>query len=142
MMSPMMILSSAKTRTNAAHHGAQTRQQLVHRERLGEVIVGADIETANAIALFGARRQHHDRRVARVLARAQAAANFDARRLRQHPVEHDQIRRAFVGDHQRFFAIVGDGDAIAFLLKIVFEQIGQGRFVFDDQHVCCLGHGV
>ncbi len=71
---------------------------------------------------------------------AQAPADLDAGRLRQHPIEQHQIGRPLIGGDHRFFAVHGDADLIAFLLKIVLEQFGQRRFVFDDQDVSGIGH--
>ncbi len=80
-----------KARADAAHHGAQAGEQLGHRERLGEIVIGAGVEAADTIRLLAARRQHNDRHVAGFLAAAQAAADLDAGKLRQHPVEQDEI---------------------------------------------------
>ena len=49
----------------ATQHGSDARHQLARRERLGEVIVGAEIQAEDAIGFHAARRQHHDRDAAR-----------------------------------------------------------------------------
>ena len=54
-------------RAHAAQHGAHARDQLLDRERLGDVVVGAGIEAAEAVRLLAARGQHDDRQVARSL---------------------------------------------------------------------------
>src|SRR6185312_3377831 len=79
-----LVLS--QRRANAAHDGAETRQKLRHRERLGDVVVSANVETTDTVAFLAARGEHNDRRVARFLARTQAAADFDAGRFWQHPI--------------------------------------------------------
>ena len=119
---------------DAAQHGAQARQKLGHRERLGEIIVGAGVEAADAVGLLAARRQHDDRHVAGFLAAAQAAADFDAGELRQHPVQQHQIGLFLGGDQQRFLAVLRFQHAIAFALQIVAQQGDQGAFVFGDQN--------
>ncbi len=50
-------------RPDAAQHGADAGHELGRRERLGDIVVGAGIEAAHAIALLAARRQHDDRQV-------------------------------------------------------------------------------
>jgi hypothetical protein len=125
----------SQARTNTAQDGAQAGEELVHRERLGQVIVGALIEATDAIALVAAGRQHDDRRVARLAARAQPAADFDPRNLGQHPVEQDEIGADLVGEKQGLFAVARQRNAIAFLLEIVFEQKRQRFLVLDDQNV-------
>ena len=44
-----------------AERSAQAGQELVHAERLGDVVVGAGVERRNLVALGVADRQHDDR---------------------------------------------------------------------------------
>ena len=65
--------STSATRSGRARRssGADARQQLRHRERLDDVVVGAGRKAAHALALLAARGQHDDRqRCACRLARA------------------------------------------------------------------------
>ena len=64
---------------------------------------------------------------------AQAAADLDARQLRQHPVQQHQIGLFLGGDQQGFLAVARFQHAIAFALQIVAQQGDQGAFVFGDQ---------
>ena len=45
----------------APQHRRDPRDELARRERLGEVVVGAELEAEHAIGLLAARRQEHDR---------------------------------------------------------------------------------
>ena len=83
--------------------------------------------------LLAPRRQHHDRHIAGFLAAAQAAADLDARQLRQHPVQHHQVGLLLGGDQQRFLAVAGFQHPVTFALQIVAQQGDQGAFVFGDQ---------
>jgi len=65
---------------------------------------------------------------------ADLAADFDAARERQHPVEQDKIRRAFLDDDERFVAVAGFRNVKTFALEIVAKQRNQGGFVFDDKY--------
>ncbi len=121
-------------RADAAQHGAQPRQKFGHREGLGEIIVGAGIQPADAVGFLAPRRQHQDRHIAGFLARTQAAADFDARQLRHHPVQDHQVGLFFGGDQQRLLAVAGFHNSIAFALQIVAQQGDQGAFVFGDQN--------
>ena len=67
---------------------ADARQQFSGGEGLDEVVVGAFLEAADAIALFGARRQHDDRHRGPA---AHLPEYFKAVDDRQHDVENDQI---------------------------------------------------
>ncbi len=64
---------------------------------------------------------------------AQAAADLDAGKLRQHPVEHHDIGPFLGGDQQRLLAVARFEHAIAFALQIVAQQRDQRGFVFDNQ---------
>src|SRR5262249_14782129 len=87
-----------QTRPHAAHDGAHAGQQLAHREWLDDVVIGAGIEAANAVGLFAARSQHHDGDIAKMAAPAQPAADFYARKLRQHPIEQHEIGIGLIGE--------------------------------------------
>src|SRR6266404_3163461 len=78
-------------RLGAAHHGAQSRDQLGWAERLDDVVVGAAVETAHAVALFAARRQHDDGYRARGGSATDLPAHLDAGDERQHPVKQDDV---------------------------------------------------
>ena len=91
-MSPIRITSAVGCCcAGAAQHRAHARQQLGDRKRLGDVVVGAQLEAEHLVGLGRARRQHHDRR--RDRPRAQLAAHVEAVLLRQHHVEDHQVRR-------------------------------------------------
>ncbi len=119
---------------DAAQHGADTRHQLGRRERLGDVVVGAGVEAAHAIALLTARRQHDDRQVGGGGLAAQLPANLDPRHQRQHPVEQDEIGRVVLHRGERLLAVIGDRDVEACLLEVVAQQLDQCGLVLDDQH--------
>ncbi len=94
----------------------------VIEERLGQVVVGAGVEAADAVALLAARGEHDDGDVARLLAAAQAAADLDTGELRQHPVEQDEIGFFFRSDEQRLFAVARFQNAVTFAFEIVAQR--------------------
>src|SRR5215471_4073406 len=73
----------------APEQGAHSRQELVEREGLGQVVVGAEIEPGHLVGYAVARGEHDDRRVHAGLARGLEDAEAVA--LGQHDVEDDQI---------------------------------------------------
>ena len=83
----------------AAEHGLHAQQQLLHRERLGHVVVGAELEALHAIAFFAARGDHDDRHTPRVVL-AHQPRDFAAGDVGQHQVEQNQVGfpRASAGD--------------------------------------------
>ena len=46
---------------DAAQQRARAGQQLAHAERLGQVVVGADLQAQHAVDLLGPRGEHQDR---------------------------------------------------------------------------------
>ena len=68
------------------------------------------------------------------LPRPQAAADFQARHARQHPVEDDQIGRGFLQPQFGLVAALDALDDIAFGFQIIGQQQAEGGFVLDDQN--------
>ena len=73
----------------AARERAQPRQQLVERERLGEIVVGAGVEPVDAVGHLRPRGEHQHGRPDAV--RAQAAADVEPVEVGEHRVEHDRV---------------------------------------------------
>ena len=130
-------LLAGQRRPHPAKHGADAGDQLARAERLGDIIVGAGLEAADAVALLAARGQHDDRHVGRRRAAAQAAADFDPADALDHPVEEDDVGPHFIGQHQRFLAVAGAGHLVTCALEMIGEQIGERAVVFDQQETLC-----
>ena len=73
----------------AAQERAQPGEQLVERERLHEVVVGAGVEPGDPIGHLVAGGQHEDRE--RAVAVAELAAHGEAVDVGHHHVEHDDV---------------------------------------------------
>jgi hypothetical protein len=63
----------------------------------------------------------------------QPAAELQARELRQHPVEEDQVGRPLLDHGDRLLAVERLGDVEARRLQVVGEQLLERRLVLDDQ---------
>ena len=135
------MLQIRRQRTRAAQNRADARQQFARRERLREVVVGAHLETEDAVGFFVARREHQNRR-ALLAVRAQIAAQLDAVLTRQHQVEHDQVDVGAIEQRAHLAAVRGDAGADAVLLEIAFQQIADVAIVVYHQYVICALHGV
>jgi len=70
--------------------GSHAGEQFIHPERLGQVIVGAEIERLDLSRFVAAARQHHDRNT--VIAAAQHTQQIVALDVRQAEIEYDQCR--------------------------------------------------
>ena len=116
----------------SAGERAQPREQLLERERLHQVVVGAGVEPFDAIIDCVASRQHQHRRPHILV--AQSPANVEAVQAGQHHVEDDCVVRRRLRHPQPFFATpCGVGD-VAFLAETAYEQLGELRLVLHDQH--------
>ncbi len=78
-------------RAAPAQDAAHARDQLARRERLGDVVVGAELEADDAVDLVAARSEEDDRHVAVRL--AQAPEDLEPARIGQADVEDHQRRR-------------------------------------------------
>jgi hypothetical protein len=114
-------------------HRADPRDQLGRAERLGDIVVGTDLQSANTVALLAARRQHDDRHVARIRFAPDLSAHFKSGDMRKHPVENHDVRSRLGDRDEGRLAVHRDRDPESFLLEIVPQQFDQCRFVFDDQ---------
>ena len=117
----------------AAHQGAQARQELRVGEGLGQVVVGALVESRDPISDGVARGQHQDRRPDAL--RAQAA---DRPRSRRCPgsITSRMIASYSVASAraERVLAIARDVDGHALLAKAAPDQAGHLDVIFDDQN--------
>ena len=85
----------ALAHAGATQHRADVREQHARLDRLGDELVGAQLEAQHAVEVLVARGEDHDRRGR--AARAQLAADVEAVAPRQHHVEHDQVGLELVG---------------------------------------------
>ena len=118
----------------AAQQRAHARDELVRAERLRQVVVGAELETDDALGFLGAGGEHDDRDRGGRLVRAHDAADLEAVDVRQHQVEHDQIRAA----GRAIGCSASRPDATRSVTKPALsryraDELGDVRIVLDDQ---------
>jgi hypothetical protein len=118
-----------------AGRAAQVRphasDQLARLERLGDVVVRAELESHHLVREVVARGEHHHRHVRLA---TDAAADVPPRERGQHHVQHDQ-RRVFLAElPQRGLAVGGRDDAEAVLLQIGAHDLHDLALVVDDEH--------
>src|SRR6476660_10435034 len=120
-------------RIGPAQQCAYPRQQFRYREWLDDVVVGAGREPANLFTLLAARGEHDDRQLAGLRARAQPAAQFDAGKTRQHPIEDHQVGRAFLQSRISFVAACRSFNLVALGFEVIAKQHCQRLLVFDNE---------
>src|SRR5437764_829526 len=126
------LASLLRLRADAAPGGRlHPGDELLHRERLDEIVVGADLERVDAVVLGPARADDDDRR----------ADPFGARRLDQapavepwqHQVEHDHVGR-FVAEARQPDLAAAHGDGVeASAGEVLRHPRGDHLVVLDDQ---------
>ncbi len=117
--------------SGAPQHGLHASGQLARAERLGHVVVGAELEAGDAVGLVVARGQH-DHRQAR--AGADAAADLEAVDAGQADVEHDQGDLVARQLGKPLFAGAHRDDAMPVALECDADEIGDVPLVLDDQY--------
>lgn len=103
-------------------------------EGFDDVVVGAMLESGDAIDRMGESRDHHDRHVA---LGADLAGELQTVLLAEQEVERDQIDRRLTvesGKQGRLVAGFAD-DESPFCLKSAAQRRADGRLVVDDQNL-------
>jgi len=116
-----------------AEDGVDAGDEDLAGKRLGDVVVGAELEAEDDVGLLGLGGQHDDRGLGAFLGGADTAADFEAVEPREHQIEKDEARvlledlveaRFAVGGHDDAFEAGGaEGDG---------EDFADGIVVFDD----------
>ena len=88
----VLVGTVLRPRLCAAHAGADPRKQLFQCERLDEVVVGAGVESGDAVAERVLRGQHQHRRAR--AARAHPPAHLEAVHRRHRHVQDHDVGRA------------------------------------------------
>ena len=94
----------------SAERDPDARQQLLGPERLGDVVVGTEVERLHFVGLGTARGQDEDRHGRR---RSHPAADLGTLEIRQPEIEDDQIGRAIGSGLKRLHAGPRDFDFVA-----------------------------
>ena len=89
---------------------ANSREELVHPERLRHVIVGAGIERFDLCRFFAANRKHNDGYVGDF---SEAPAQLETAHVRHRQIGYYQRRQPIAKGLQRKFTIAGDPHVIS-----------------------------
>ena len=84
-------LGVGEVAVGAPQEGLDAAHQLAQAERLGQVVVGAELQADDLVDLVVARGEQEDRRLGAV--GAQAAQHLEAVDARQADIEDDQVGR-------------------------------------------------
>ena len=112
---------------------AQPGQQLVERERLDDVVVGARVEAGDPVGDLVARGQHQDGQ--RVAGPAKAPAGLEPVQPRHRDVEDDRVDAVAAQSVERLLAVAGQLDVVALQLEGTAERVPDGGLVVDDENL-------
>ena len=128
---PIRVAARLRARRPPPQQRLEPRHQLDRLERLGQVIVGAELEADHLVDHLPSRRQHQDGR--RHPALPHLAADVEAVHPRQHDVEHDEVVAAARRAREARLAVARRLDGVAFAAEPIAERQPQAGFVFDEQ---------
>ena len=131
----------AARRLRAAEHRAHARQQLARVERLGQVVVGAELEAddlVDVVALGG----EHDHRQRRQLGRARECGGRPRARRCRAASRRAAPRRSALRSSARepALAVAGDGDVDVVLAEVLGDERARARVVVDEERRDPVGH--
>ena len=104
--------------------------ELGERERLAEVVVGAQLQAVDPVFDLGGGGEHEDPRAGA----GERPAHLVAVNDRQIAVEHDHVIRRLRGGLQRRRAVVHGVHRHPRLTQPLSDPAGKGRVVLDHQH--------
>ncbi len=120
----------------AAEHGADPRQQLARRVRLGDVVVGPELEAHDYVHLGVLGGEHDDRHA---LGRADLPAHLGAGEAGEHEVEQDQVGAVLVERGHRGGTVLDDVHLVSLALEQEGERLAERRLVLDEHDACHVG---
>ena len=115
----------------APRGGADAGDELAHRERLHQVVVGADLERVHAVVLGAARGDDDDRRPDPLGARR--LDQLPAVELGQHQVEHADVGVLVAQPREPELAAADDDRVEAGRGEVAGHPVGDHVVVLDDQ---------
>ena len=130
-------------RRGAAEQRTDTGRELPGRERLGDVVVRAELQTDDAIHFLAACRQQDDRQRR---ARADGAAEREPVLAREHDVEDHEVELLFSEQLVGAVSVFGDERAMAVPLEVADDDVADDRVVVHDEdgrhvaHCASVGH--
>ena len=122
--------AASRLERHPAQGGTGPGQQLAHAERLGHVVVRADLQAEDPVHLLGAGGQHDDRHQ---VVLAELPADCQPVQVGQHPVKDHQVRCLPLDLGQRAAAVEGLLHDVPVGQQLVADQVVQVHLVLDDQ---------
>ena len=120
-------------RRGAAQQRLDAREQLARLEGLGQVVVGAELQTDDAVHRLAARGQHQQRQAAQARIGAQLARQVQAVAVGQHQVEHQHVEELALQPCAPLREISGHGHLQTGRTQVGTDHAGQPGIVVDQE---------
>jgi hypothetical protein len=120
-------------RLGPPQQGPHPGHQLAGAERLGQVVVGAQLKAQHLVGLFAAGCEHQHRQLGRAGLGAQALEHPPAVQLRQHHIQDHCIGALGLDLAQSRFTVIGAQGAETGFFQIVNNQVHQVFFIINDK---------
>ncbi len=114
----------------AAEDRLHPRHQGPGIERLGDVVVGAQLEPDNRVHVVRPRREHQDRGLA---AAPDLAADIEPILLRQHQVQDHEVRVVAQVERERIVTVARGDHGEALLLQVEAQKLHDVRLIVDHE---------
>src|SRR5918997_2823205 len=114
-----------------AHYGSHAGDELAHGERLGDVVVGPELEPDDPVYLVVLGGEHDDGHVA---LRPDAPAHLGAVELGEHDVQDDEVRLVALESLQGLLAVADGMDLETLPLQGVRQHLLQRRLVVHHEY--------
>src|SRR5438874_3434720 len=111
---------------------ANSREQLVERERLCQIVARAETETVQLRRQVGARRDDHDGQGR--LIRLERAEHAQPVEPRQEQVEDDEVAADRFGKAEPLLAVSRSENGETFGLEPARHEVQDPRLIFDDEN--------
>ena len=118
-----------------AEQSANAGDELARRERLDQIVVGAELKTDNTVLDLALGSQHDDGDIRGI---ANGAANALAGDLGEHKVEHDQVKLMLLELLDRGLAVADTHNPVAFALEIGSDGVTDCLLILDQQNLFCI----
>ena len=120
----------ALDRMGATQNRLDPGDQLARIERLGHVVVRAELESRKPIGFLDPGRQHDD---GHVTLAAQCLRHLETIHARQAEVQHDQVGPLRAGEGKRVDTVGRGNHGEAAMAQVVPRDLRDRRLVIDDK---------
>jgi hypothetical protein len=121
-----------RLRGAAPQQGPHAGEQFGEPEGLGDVVVGARVQTDDGVHLVGTRGQDEDGHG--MALGTQPAGHFEAVHAGQAQVEHDQVDTALESGVDRGGSVLTHLDLVPFPAQSAGQRLRDGRIVLGEQY--------